>query len=191
MPQRRSLIALGSNLSYSGQQPSRILDEAVTALRSPGIHIAAVSSHYATPSKPAGSGPDFVNAAIAVTSGLPPAALLARLHGIEARMGRERSVRWGPRTIDLDLIAAGDAVLPDRATWAEWAELPADQQTVRAPDELILPHPRLQDRAFVLVPLVEIAPDWVHPVLGMSATALLDALPEAERTEIRRLAPRA
>ena len=75
---------------------------------------------------------------IAVTS-LEPAAALDALHRIEARYGRVRQVRWGARTLDLDLIAMGDRVLPDAATLREWMDLPASEQSVRAPDRLILP----------------------------------------------------
>ena len=88
------------------------------------------------------------------------------------------------RTLDLDLIALGDLVLPDPATHAAWRALPPDLQKMRAPDALILPHPRVQDRAFVLVPLADVAPDWTHPVLGLTVTAMLAARPVAERTEV-------
>jgi 2-amino-4-hydroxy-6-hydroxymethyldihydropteridine diphosphokinase len=81
------------------------------------------------------------------------------------------------RTLDLDLLAVGDLVLPDATTYAEWRALPADLQRLRAPDDLILPHPRMQDRAFVLVPLADVAPDWVHPVLGLSVAEMRDGLP--------------
>ena len=102
-------------------------------------------------------------------------------------MGRVRTQRWGQRVIDLDLLAAGDRVLPDPATQRHWMDLPEDQQRRLAPDTLILPHPRLHQRAFVLVPLADVAPDWVHPVLGQSVAQMRDALDPAEVAQIRPL----
>jgi len=75
-------------------------------------------------------------------------------------------------------------VLPDAATQAAWAALPPAQQIARTPDRLILPHPRLAERAFVLVPLAEVAPDWTHPVTGRSVADMLAALPEGDRTAV-------
>ena len=111
------------------------------------------------------------------------AALADRLHDIEHRFGRKRETRWGMRTLDLDLIAMGQAVLPDRAGFLAWHDLDPDLQGKAAPDRLILPHPRLQDRAFVLVPLADVAADWVHPVLGQSVAQMLADLPAAARAE--------
>lgn len=88
------------------------------------------------------------------------------------------------RTLDLDLIALGDAVLPDAATQAQWRGLDPEAQRRLAPDRLILPHPRLQDRSFVLVPLADVAPDWRHPVLGLTVREMLAARPVAERSEV-------
>jgi 2-amino-4-hydroxy-6-hydroxymethyldihydropteridine diphosphokinase len=151
--------------------------------------VIAASRVYATPCVPAGAGPDYANAVVRLATPLSARALMADLHALEARYERQRSARWGARTLDLDLLDHGGAVAPDRSVWAFWAGLPAEEQRIRTPDRLILPHPRLQARAFVLVPLAEISPDWRHPVTGQTAAALRDALPEAERAAIRPLAP--
>ena len=98
---------------------------------------------------------------------------------MEAAFGRERQTRWGPRSLDLDLLALDDLVLPDLAAWSLWRDLTPEAQARETPDRLILPHPRLQDRGFVLAPLAEVAPDWRHPVTGFDVTQMRDALPTA------------
>jgi 2-amino-4-hydroxy-6-hydroxymethyldihydropteridine diphosphokinase len=173
-------VALGGNLEGDFGPPEATLRAAIAAIDARIGPIAAQSPLYRTPCFPVGAGPDYVNAAIRLDLDASPAPLLAALHAIEADHGRARAQRWGMRTLDLDLLAMGDRVLPDPATHAAWRALPADEQRLRAPDELILPHPRLQDRAFVLVPLADVAPDWVHPVLGLTVTALRDRLPPAD-----------
>ena len=102
-------------------------------------------------------------------------------------MGREREQRWGQRTLDLDLIAFDDLVLPDPQTHQRWRGLSLEQQIGTTPDTLVVPHPRVQDRAFVLVPLADIASDWVHPILGKTVKHLLEALPEADKTAVKRM----
>jgi 2-amino-4-hydroxy-6-hydroxymethyldihydropteridine diphosphokinase len=128
-----------------------------------------------------------VNAAVRIAAPARPEALLATLHRIEAAFGRTRDRRWGPRTLDLDLLACGGLILPDAATLRHWIDLPPDRQQTEAPDRLLLPHPRLQDRAFVLVPLGDIAPDWRHPLTGRTAAGMLAALPPAARAALRPL----
>jgi 2-amino-4-hydroxy-6-hydroxymethyldihydropteridine diphosphokinase len=112
------------------------------------------------------------------------ASILARLHAVEARFGRKRAQRWGMRTLDIDLLAMGDSVLPDAATQDRWRLLPSEAQIGSTPDQLILPHPRMQDRAFVLVPLADVAPDWVHPRTGLSVRQMLAALPAEDRDAV-------
>ena len=139
-------IGLGANLD----DPAAQVEYALTELdRLPGTRLVARSSLYA--SAPVGyvDQPDFINAVAQVETGLAPRALLAALLDIEHRHGRERSFRNAPRTLDLDLLLYGDAHFHE--------------------DGLTLPHPRMHERGFVLLPLMEIAPDTAIPGRGRSA----------------------
>jgi 2-amino-4-hydroxy-6-hydroxymethyldihydropteridine diphosphokinase len=178
------LVAIGGNVSsLSGSPEETIVHSIVDIYQRIGSPIGT-SRLYRTPAFPPGSGPDFVNAAVALQSNMSPEEILAILHDIEARYGRERQVRWGARTLDLDLIAVSTRVLPDRAVFDRWLALDAARQTVETPPQLILPHPRMQDRAFVLVPLADVAADWRHPVLGKTIGEMLADLPSAARAEV-------
>ncbi len=186
LPQNRSnlLVALGSNQESDQVSPTEALQTAVTNLREDGALIRAQSAIYRTPAVPAGSGPDYANAVIEIAAPWNAREAITKLHQVEAQMGRRRKDRWEERHIDLDLLAIGDEIRPDMATARQWMDLPLAQQRATAPAQLVLPHPRMHERAFVLVPLAEIAPDWVHPVLRRSAAELRDALPDADRAAI-------
>jgi 2-amino-4-hydroxy-6-hydroxymethyldihydropteridine diphosphokinase len=156
------LIAIGANLpGPEGIFPLATCRMAVEALRDlPGLRLHAVSGWYETDPVPPSDQPPYVNgvARLEVVTALPdPAALLARLQAIEARCGRQRGMPNAARSLDLDIIAM-------------------DELVRTAPDP-ILPHPRAHQRGFVLRPLADVAPDWVHPDLGLAVQALLSALP--------------
>jgi 2-amino-4-hydroxy-6-hydroxymethyldihydropteridine diphosphokinase len=161
------LIGIGSNLSGAGgASPLETCQRAVTRLDAlPYLHLSALSRWYSTDPVPPSSQPTYVNA-VAVLRVAPgatepePAVLLAWLQAIEAYAGRLRTVPNAARTLDLDIIAMGDG-----------------GQIVRAVPDPVLPHPRAHLRAFVLVPLLDVAPNWVHPVLRRPAAQLLAALP--------------
>ena len=187
---REALIALGANLAGPWGAPlatiRRSLRELAPTLGADGTSQARASALWRTPAWPGGAGPDYVNAALALPGvTLDAAAILARLHELEARAGRTRAERWAPRPLDLDLIALGDVVAPDAETQALWREAPADRP--EAPLGLVLPHPRLEGRAFVLAPLAEVAPGWCHPLTGLSVAEMLAALPEAARAGLSRI----
>jgi 2-amino-4-hydroxy-6-hydroxymethyldihydropteridine diphosphokinase len=124
-----------------------------------------------------------VNAAVMVRSALDAGSLLEMLHLVEQGKDRTRPERWGKRTLDLDLLAFGDAILPNYQIYNKWRQLSLDLQRQVAPDRLIVPHPRMQDRSFVLGPLMDIAPNWRHPVLDQTVEQMFFALDEGMRGE--------
>lgn len=183
---KQSMVAFGANLQLGSLSLEQTIFAAIKAFRDEDLDVISTSNLYETPSFPAGSGPNYINGALLITPRhfAQPQEILAALHRIEARFGRQRVQRWGGRTLDLDLIACDDTVLPDQATFQRWFDMPLAEQASRAPDQIIVPHPRMQDRAFVLVPLADVAPEWRHPVLQKTVTQLLADLPEAARREV-------
>jgi 2-amino-4-hydroxy-6-hydroxymethyldihydropteridine diphosphokinase len=174
------LIALGGNLNNQGLLAADTLRLAIKDIITLGFAVEKQSRFFETPPYPAGSGPNYVNAAVQlkVADDLPPDVLLAQMAQIELAYGRVRTQRWGGRTLDIDLLAMGDLVLPDAAQFMHWVNLAPNLQGQIAPQQLVLPHPRLHERAFVLVPLLDIAPDWMHPVLQKTTRQMHDALPQ-------------
>lgn len=185
MSSQSAIIGLGSNLGYKDSASREILQEALVILAQKALIINEVSQFYATECYPAGAGPDYVNAAALLTTSLTAATLLVELHKVEHSMGRERVQRWGQRTLDLDLLAYNDEVSPDLATYSHWEKLPLEQQKTTAPQQMILPHPRMQDRAFVLVPMADVAPDWQHPVTRRTTCQMLADLDVNEVAKVR------
>ncbi|MGD0143422.1 MAG: 2-amino-4-hydroxy-6-hydroxymethyldihydropteridine diphosphokinase [Rhizomicrobium sp.] len=159
------LIALGSNLPSRAGSSAETLRAALHELAQRGVVPAQVSAFYATPAWPDPADPSYVNAVARVDTSLAPDALMTALHAVERMFGRIRSARNAPRTLDLDLLDYNGRIEGGPP---------------------VLPHPRIEARGFVLVPLAEIAPLWRHPVSGRDVRALIDALPEADR-QIERL----
>ena len=185
-----ALIALGANLPSDGRAPEQTLALALDLLSSQsGIAVIRRSWWFRTPAFPPGSGPDFINAAAALETDLSPPGLLETLQGVEEALGRERRARWAPRPCDLDLLALGDTVLPDPATLGRWMTLAPEAAALSEPEGIVLPHPRLQERAFVLVPLADVAPDWRHPLSGQTVAGMVAALPEADRAAVVAIEP--
>jgi 2-amino-4-hydroxy-6-hydroxymethyldihydropteridine diphosphokinase len=150
-------IALGSNLPSSAGTPQQTLDAAILRVAQLG-RLLVQSSYFETTPVGYADQPSFLNAAIALQTELDPESLLEHLLEIELSFGRDRShgIPNGPRTLDLDLLLYGDRVLDTRI--------------------LQLPHPRMAQRAFVLAPMAEIAPDLIHPGLRKSMSQLLKDL---------------
>lgn len=152
MPER-AYIAIGGNLGDRRAYLQAGIKE-VAAL--PSTRLAAISRTYETQAVGPVAQPDFLNAVVAIETALAPAPLLAALLAAEKKHQRQRRIHWGPRTLDLDLLLYGE-------------------RTINSAD-LTLPHPRMHERRFVLVPLCEIAPRLSHPITGRPFAAYLAAL---------------
>ena len=172
------IIALGANLPSTSSSASETLLAAASTLHDmDGFSITSISRFWRTRAHPPGSGPDYVNAAMSIRTSLSPRQVLDELHEIECNFGRDRSKgRWSSRVLDLDLIAFDDLIAPDEGFLRSWIDLPRARQMTQTPDRLILPHPRLQDRGFVLGPMAEIAPLWSHPLTGKRTIDMLAEL---------------
>ncbi len=154
--EQTAIIGLGANL----EQPLEMIYAAVEKIKElPDTRLRAMSSVYLT--EPVGGPPGqnwYHNAAAFFETALPPLEFLRELLAVEKALGRRRLVRWGPRIIDLDFLAMGAL-------------------TLEAEPELILPHPRMHERLFVMAPVAEMAPGWRHPILGRTAREILGEIP--------------
>lgn len=178
---------MGSNQSNSLRGDLPPVEDALELLSSESVKILHQSALYRTKAFPAGSGPDFTNGAVLCETTLDAQGMLAHLHHIEHLLGRTRTDRWEPRIIDLDLIDFDGEITPDPAQYRHWRDLPLEKQMKQAPEQLILPHPRLQDRTFVLVPMRDIVPDWVHPVSDETLDQLLNRFTKDQLAEIQQI----
>jgi 2-amino-4-hydroxy-6-hydroxymethyldihydropteridine diphosphokinase len=151
------LIGLGANLpSRRFGTPKKTLEAALDELENRGVHVVLRSRWYSSAPVPPSDQPRYVNAVVAVATDLSPEALLELLHAIEREFGRHRTVANAAREIDLDLLTYDDLIR---------TQLPP-----------LLPHPRLAERAFVLRPICDIDPGWIHPQSGLSAHELAEAV---------------
>ena len=153
------LIAIGSNLPHPIYGvPRQVCNRSLSTMAAAGITIIARSRWYRSAPIPASDQPVFINGLVSVSTQLDPVGLMGKLHQIENQFGRKRSFLDSARVLDLDLIAYED-ILHEEPVWP------------------VLPHPRMTKRAFVLYPLLEIAPDWTHPKLKCSLKTLISRLP--------------
>ncbi len=158
------LVAIGANLPAPDGSPALLTCRRAAASLDalPGVRLRGLSRWWLTAPVPASDQPDYVNGVALLDGEADPAALLAALHDLEGRSGRVRGTVNAARALDLDLLAMGGMVRP-------------------APDP-VLPHPRMHERAFVLGPLLDVVPHWVHPRLHQAAAVLLAGLgPQAAR----------
>ena len=158
------IIGLGANVSGPWGSPRDTVSRALAELDRGGTRLLRASRLLATAPFGRPNQPPFINAVAAIASHLPPEALMRRLHAIEFAAGRRRGVRWGPRTLDLDLLDYHGLI-----------RRPAFP-VIGGKRPLLLPHPGIMERIFVLQPLAEMAPDWRHPETHMKAAQLIRKL---------------
>lgn len=159
-------VAVGSNLPLTpGRSPLESCERALQLLTGEPVDILARSRWYLSSPIPASDQPDFVNGVVRIATPLSPGDLLAALHAVEDRLGRTRKIRNEARIIDLDLIAYDELSLEPGPSG----------------DGPVLPHPRLEQRAFVLLPLRDIAAGWRHPRSGRTLSDLIADLPAGQR----------
>jgi 2-amino-4-hydroxy-6-hydroxymethyldihydropteridine diphosphokinase len=149
---RTAYLSLGSNVG----ERERMLSEALRLLESPGLQVARVSPVYETEPQDFKNQPWFLNLVVEVRTALFPMQLLTRVRKIERELGRKRTVNKGPRSIDIDILLYSESVIDSK--------------------DLVVPHPRMAERRFVLQPLADLAPDLRHPVLRRSVKELLSAV---------------
>jgi 2-amino-4-hydroxy-6-hydroxymethyldihydropteridine diphosphokinase len=161
-------IAIGANVQGAWGNPRDTFDRALRELRAVGLNDIARSGLYLT--RPVGQArqPDFLNAVFGIRASISPTSLLRFLKTLEKRAGRRANGKWGPRPLDLDILDFGGRVI-------------GRSGGLRKRGELVLPHPELAERGFVLVPLVEVAPGWRHPRIGVRAETLLKSRPRLAR----------
>lgn len=164
------LLGLGGNLPHMKfGAPQNTLTVALKTLTARGARPVRRSRWYRTAPMPDLGQPWYINAVAELETTLEPTGLLALLLAVEAELGRVRTVRNASRTLDLDLLAYHDHIQSDEVT----------------PRRLAVPHPRLHERAFVLLPLAEIAPAWRHPVSGTTVPELIAALPPVQVAQVK------
>jgi 2-amino-4-hydroxy-6-hydroxymethyldihydropteridine diphosphokinase len=159
------IIALGANLPSAVGRPAETFAHACAALRSRGVIVAGKAKLYRSAAVPASDQPAFLNTCIRVFTTLPPTALMVALQTIEQACGRKRRTVNEARTLDLDLIDYEGCVSDARS------------------GALVLPHPRMSERGFVLRPMADLAPHWRHPRTGERLATLLARLPVSDDTQ--------
>ncbi len=179
------LIALGGNLISPIGLPQLTIPHAVDMLNNSGVQVTHLSSMYETCPVPASGQPDFVNMVVKAETNLSATKLLVLFKELERECGRKKGERWSARTLDIDLIAYGKSVLPNLESWHSVVN---DSDPAAYLEEPVVPHPRMHKRGFVLIPLREIGPNWLHPVLNLTVEQMCESkeINEEERN-IKRL----
>ncbi len=160
----KAYIAFGANLSFEGKTPADIIFKAVNSLNERKIRVLSLSRLWHSPAWPDPKEPSYVNAVAVISTAIPPFMLLQTLRHVEQKFGRKRTIRNAPRTLDIDLLSYADVRLQTR--------------------RLTLPHPRIAERAFVLLPLLDVAHDWRMPGTGQTIDCMINNLTHSAKMNI-------
>ncbi len=180
------LLGLGANLPFDGIAPEETVRSAIEEISTDALTEVMVSKFYRSTPVPYTDQPDFVNCVIGGKSILTPVELMSLCQSIEKQFGRQRDGRWQARTLDIDVLTFGEVILPKASRWHQLMEEGRGGKVVA---DLIIPHPRLHERAFVLKPLTDILPEWVHPVFKKTGLELLHSLSAQQVDEVRPFFP--
>ena len=182
------VVVLGSNLSSAFGNSAKTLKKCVAEIRSClAIESLMESNWYISSSFLDEKEPRYINVGIRFSTNLKPVELLNFTSDLENKYGRRRQKRWEPRTCDIDILLCDQLILPSNLKFEKWLRLDLVDQINLVPNELILPHPRMQERTFFLKPLNDLQPEWTHPFLKINAKEMLDSLPPNELENIQKL----
>ena len=180
------VVVLGSNLPSEFGGSFETLKQCVYEIKTClPIESILESNWYISSSFLDKREPRYVNVGIRFSTNLNPKQLIKFTSSLENKYGRKRKRRWESRTCDIDILLCDQQILPSRNYFEKWLKLDFSEQIRLVPDQLIIPHPRLQERTFFLKPLNDLQPDWIHPFLKLKAKEMLDSLPLNEIESIK------
>ena len=180
-------IALGANINSSVGSPIETLKACIEKFEKKNISIKKMSNWYESEAFPNPLDPPFVNCCLSVETVFKPQELLNFFLRIEEVLGRKEKKRWGPRVCDIDILSQGQQILPNRSEFNYWYKMDFEIQKIKKPTELIIPHPRIQDRDFVLVPFCEIEENWFHPFLKKNIKKILNEFLNKRPTNLKKI----
>lgn len=181
------VVVLGSNLPSEFGNSFDTLNKCIYEIKTYlPIKSLLESNWYISSSYVDKREPRYINVGIRFSTNLNPTELIKLTAGLEDKYGRKRKRRWESRSCDIDILLCDQQILPSTDHFLKWLKLDFSDQIKLVPNELIIPHPRLQERTFFLKPLNDLQPEWTHPYLKLKAKEMLDSLPlnEIENIEI-------
>ena len=181
----KCLISCGANISGPFGKPSETLTIVLDEFEQRNLKVVNKSALYSSLAFPDPQEPKYLNRCLELKVDVKAAEVLTLLKQIEIRMGRRAGSRWGSRSCDLDLLSFAGQVCPNKKVFDYWYRMTLEKQIIEKPTVILLPHPRLQDRAFVLKPLMEFAAEWTHPVLNLSVREMYNSLSRADKESVK------